>query len=104
MSFPLTAEVLAVHGITALLVCFVLTSLSMLVPSNGGIGPWQWAMIFGLGLYSSGIAGLTKEYMTSFANLALGVQTITSIILGILTFVWIALDKRSKKPSENEMD
>ncbi|MDE6393977.1 MAG: flippase-like domain-containing protein [Duncaniella sp.] len=104
MSFPLTAEVLHVHGITALLVCFVLTSLSMLVPSNGGIGPWQWAMIFGLGLYSTGITGLTKDYMTSFANLALGVQTITSIILGLYTFAWIALNKRSKKSSEYEMD
>lgn len=104
MSFSLTAQVLETYGITALLVCFVLTSLSMLVPSNGGIGPWQWAMIFGLGLYSSGIAGLTKEYMTSFANLALGVQTITSIILGLFTFAWIALDKRSKKPLRNEMD
>ena len=97
MSFPLTAEVITQHGFTALLVCFVLTSLSMLVPSNGGIGPWQWAMIFGLGLYSAGIPGLDKGYMTSFANLALSVQTISSIILGLFTFAWIALDKRSKK-------
>lgn len=97
MSFPLTSEVIAVHGLTSLLVCFVLTSLSMLVPSNGGIGPWQWAMIFGLGLYSAGIPGLDKGYMTSFANLALSVQTISSIILGLFTFTWIALDKRSKK-------
>jgi len=97
MSFPLLAEVLVRHGITALLVCFVLTSLSMLVPSNGGIGPWQWAMIFGLSLYNDGIAGLTKEYMASFANLALGVQAVTSIILGLFTFAWIALNKSTKK-------
>lgn len=77
--------------------CFVLTSLSMLVPSNGGIGPWQWAMIFALGLYSADIPGLDKSYMASFANLSLGVQTISSIILGLFTFAWIALDKRSKR-------
>ena len=97
MSFPLTSQVIALHGLTALLVCFVLTSLSMLVPSNGGIGPWQWAMIFALGLYSADIPGLDKSYMASFANLSLGVQTISSIILGLFTFAWIALDKRSKR-------
>ena len=69
MSFPLVAEVMVRHGLTAVLLCFVLTSLSMLVPSNGGIGPWQWAMIFGLSLYCDGIPGLTKDYMASFANL-----------------------------------
>lgn len=97
MSFPLVSEVLASYGVTALLLCFVLTSLSMLVPSNGGIGPWQWAMIFGLSLYSADIPGLTREYMATFANLALGVQTVTSIILGIFTFGWIALNKSSKQ-------
>ena len=40
MSFPLVAEVMVRHGLTAVLLGFVLTSLSMLVPSIGGIGPW----------------------------------------------------------------
>ena len=97
MSFPLVAEVMVRHGLTAVQLCFVLTSLSMLVPSNGGIGPWQWAMIFGLSLYCDGIPGLTKDYMASFANLALGVQAVTSIILGLFTFAWIALTKTPKK-------
>jgi len=97
MSFPLVAEVMVRHGLTAVLLCFVLTSLSMLVPSNGGLGPWQWAMIFGLSLYCYGIPGLTKDYMASFANLALGVQAVTSIILGLFTFAWIALTKNPKK-------
>lgn len=97
MSFPLVAEVMVRHGLTAVQLCFVLTSLSMLVPSNGGIGPWQWAMIFGLSLYCDGIPGLTKDYMASFANLALGVQAVTSIILGLFTFAWIALTKNPKK-------
>lgn len=94
-SFPLTAEVIRIHGLTALTVCFVLTSLSMLVPSNGGIGPWQWAMIFALGFYNADIPGLDRTYMTTFANLALGVQTLFSILLGLLTFVWIAFTRPS---------
>ena len=38
-----------------------------------------------------------QDYMASFANLALGVQAVTSIILGLFTFAWIALTKNPKK-------
>lgn len=98
-SFPLTAEVVSHHGILAVLVCFVLSSISMGVPSNGGIGPWQWAIIFGLSLYSSDIPGLTREYATSFANLVMGMQTLLLIILGIFTFTVISIRKK-RQPSK----
>ncbi len=93
-SFPITSRVLELHGMTALAVCFVLTSLAMGVPSNGGIGPWQWAMIFGLALYSADVPGLTREYALSFANLVIGVQTLMLIVQGLFTFGCIALEKR----------
>lgn len=98
-SFPLTAEVVSLHGILAVLVCFVLSSISMGVPSNGGIGPWQWAIIFGLSLYSSDIPGLTHEYATSFANLVMGMQTLLLIVLGIFTFTVISIRKK-RQPSK----
>ena len=98
-SFPLTAEVVSHHGILAVLVCFVLSSISMGVPSNGGIGPWQWAIIFGLSLYSSDIPGLTREYATSFANLVMGMQTLLLIVLGIFTFTVISIRKK-RQPSK----
>lgn len=91
-AFPLTAQVATEYGVTAVLVCFVLSSISMGVPSNGGIGPWQWAIVFGLSFYA--VPGLTKEYATTFANLVMGTQTLLLILLGIITFIWIALDKR----------
>lgn len=91
-SFPLTAEVVHTYGATAVLVCFMFSSLSMGVPSNGGIGPWQWAVIFGLSLYA--VPGLTKGYATSFANLVMGSQTLLLILLGIFTFICIAVQKR----------
>ena len=50
-AFPFTAQIVADHGIQAALVTWVLSSISMGVPSNGGIGPWQWATIFGLSIY-----------------------------------------------------
>lgn len=93
-SFPGTAEVVARHGVQAVAVCFVLTSLSMGVPSNGGIGPWQWAMIFGLMIYSTGIPEMTHQYANSFANLVMGSQTLLLIALGLFTFVCIGLEKK----------
>lgn len=103
-SFPLTAEVVDRYGITAVLVCFVLSSISMGVPSNGGIGPWQWAVIFGLSLYSAGIPGLTREYATSFANLVMGMQTLLLIVLGLFTFASISLSrKKTFNPRNNEI-
>lgn len=99
LSFPLTAEMIARHGIAALAVCFVFTSISMGVPSNGGIGPYQWAMIFGIALFSTDIPGLTREYALSFANMLVGVQTLVLIIQGLLTFACIALSKHHARHS-----
>lgn len=96
-SFPLTSELVSVHGLLSVAVCFVLSSLSMGVPSNGGIGPWQWAVIFGLALYSSDIPGLTHEYALAFANLVMGVQTLVLILQGLFTFGCIALTRRTDK-------
>lgn len=93
-AFPVTAAVVARYGIVAPFVCFVLSSISMGVPSNGGIGPWQWAVIFGLMMYSADITGLTEAYAGSFANLVMGSQTLLLIALGLFTFVTIAVMKR----------
>lgn len=90
-SFPFTANLLSDHGIMPALVGFVLSSIAMGVPSNGGIGPWQWAVIFALGIY-----GLDSERAAAFANLELGSTTLLVIALGLFTFITIALSKRVK--------
>ena len=91
LAFDFTADIVAGHGVIAVLVTFVLSSISMGVPSNGGIGPWQWAVIFALGIY-----GLDKAPATAFANLVMGVNTLLLISLGIFTFVCIAIDNRRR--------
>lgn len=96
-AFPATAEVVALYGIPAVMVCFVLSSISMGVPSNGGIGPWQWAIMFGLSMYTAGIPQLTQSYAASFANLVMGSQTLLLIALGLLTFASIAVQRRRAK-------
>lgn len=89
-AFKETTAVIENHGVVAVLVCFALSSIAMGVPSNGGIGPWQWSVIFGLSIYGMAIDGIS----VAFANLVLGSQTLLIILLGIYTFTAIALEKR----------
>lgn len=91
-AFPSTEGVIHAYGLTAVVVVFALSSMSMGVPSNGGIGPWQWAVIFALGIY-----GVSHANAAAFANVVLGSQTLMQICLGIFTFIMIALDKRRNK-------
>ncbi len=95
-AFPATAEVFSRYGIVAVLVTFALSSISMGVPSNGGIGPWQWAVIFALGIY-----GVDATAAGAFANVVLGSQTMLLIALGIFTFVCIAIDRRHSTVSKS---
>lgn len=88
-AFPFTADIAINDGAIAVLVCFVLSSIAMGIPSNGGIGPWQIAVIFGLGIY-----GLDRVNAGAFANLVLGSQTLLLILLGIYTFIAISFEKR----------
>lgn len=91
MAFPATRAVITDFGLGAVLVVFALSSLAMGVPSNGGIGPWQWAVIFGLGIY--GVDGATAG---AFANVVLGSQTLLQIALGIFTFAMVAAGRRRR--------
>lgn len=99
-AFPATAQVVQEYGAVAVLVCFVLSSIAMGVPSNGGLGPWQYAIVWGLGIYAATIPELSYTYRVSFANLVMGSQTLLLILLGIFTFVCIAAGKRraNKQP------
>lgn len=96
-AFDFTADIVFTHGITAVLLTFVLSSISMGVPSNGGIGPWQWAVIFALGIY-----GLEQARAGAFANLVLGCNTLLLIALGIFTFICVARQNHTSKISNNK--
>ena len=82
-------------GIVAILVLFVLSSIGMAVPSNGGLGAWQAAIIFGLTLYGVGTSISHPDPQASaFAWLVWGVQTCLLIVLGIYAFISMAIDRR----------
>lgn len=103
-AFPFTREIFSEYGMTAVLVCFTLSSIAMGVPSNGGIGPYQVALIFGLGLYMAPDAGqeAVKAFemdSKAFANVLLGSTTLMVIVLGLITFISIALTRRRRRRS-----
>lgn len=76
-------------GIVCALVAFVLSSISMGIPSNGGLGPWHLAIIFALGIY-----GVGYNQAAAFATIVWGSQTCLLVVLGIYAFISIALDKK----------
>lgn len=72
-------------GLTPCLVAFVLSSIGMAIPSNGGLGPWNIAVMFGLAVY-----GISDTEGTAFSMLQWSGQTVMLIILGIYTMAYIA--------------
>lgn len=100
-AFPFTRKMLDTHGIAVVLVCFVLTSISMGVPSNGGIGPYQATMLFGLRVFAPAAAFATDAASltfttegAAFGNLLIASTTALMAVLGLITFLLIALDRR----------
>lgn len=80
----------------AVLVLFVLSSIGMGVPTNGGLGAWHMAIIFGLSLYGVGTFSATHPdtQASAFAMLVWGIQTLLLIVLGIYAYAYIALGKK----------
>lgn len=91
-AFAPTRDYMAEHGPLIAMVSFVLASLSMGVPSNGGIGPYQIALGFGIQCFMAG--ELTNAQCYSFATLVLGAQMLVTIICGLISFTAIAIDNR----------
>lgn len=98
-AFPMTANLLYANGLILVLVCFVLISISMGIPSNGGIGPYQTALLFGLTLFMPHGAdrALFNTTGAALGNVVMASQTVALIVLGIMTFVLIAVDKHHRR-------
>lgn len=81
-------------GLVPCLVAFVLSSISMAIPSNGGLGPWNLAIMFGLAIY-----GVSDAEGTAFSMLQWSGQTVMLIILGIVTMIYISLSSKGNSAS-----
>lgn len=94
-AFPFTRELCSepglAFGLTPCLVAFVLSSIGMAVPSNGGLGPWNIAVMFGLAVY-----GISDAQGTAFSMLQWSGQTVMLILLGIYTMIYISVSGRKR--------
>ena len=78
-------------GLVPCLVAFILSSIGMAVPSNGGLGPWNLGIIFGLAVY-----GVSEDAATAFSMLQWSGQTVTLIILGIFTMIYVTVTRSGR--------
>jgi uncharacterized protein (TIRG00374 family) len=80
-------------GISAALFIFTLNSISMGIPSNGGLGPWQAATVFGLCAFM-----VTREDATVFATAVFGFQSVWVVACGLFGIAMLSLKNRKKQP------
>ena len=85
-------------GLEPCLVAWILSSIGMAVPSNGGLGPWNLGIIFGLAMY-----GVGTTDTTAFSMLVWSAQTVMLIILGIFTMAYIASGRNKKRHDASEI-
>ena len=76
-------------GVTAGLIAFALSSLSMGIPTNGGLGPWQVAVIAALSLYQ-----VDQVSAVAFATGVFFLQSFWVIICGLFGIGALALKKK----------
>lgn len=98
-AFPFTRDLCAESGLgfglTPCLVAFVLSSIGMAVPSNGGLGPWNIAVMFGLAIY-----GISEQNGIAFSMLVWSAQTVMLMILGIFTMIYLPAESRRLKNAD----
>ncbi len=94
-AFPFTRELVThpgyAFGLLPGLVAFVFGSFSMAIPSNGGLGPWNIAVMYALMLY-----GVSHTDAAAFSIVAWSTQTFMTILLGIYSMFYIAITKRKE--------
>lgn len=77
-------------GILAALTLFVMGSISVALPVQGGIGPWHFAIISILVIY-----GVGENEAGAFALVVHGAQMLLIILLGIYTLISIYTENKT---------
>lgn len=92
-AFPFTRTLLENDmGLVAGLVVFVFGSCSMIVPSNGGLGPWNIAVMFALGLF-----GISQSDGAAYSLVCWSFQAVVLIASGIFSAFYIMFSRRRHK-------
>lgn len=92
-AFPFTRDILITpalaYGLLPGLVVFVFGSCSMGIPSNGGLGPWNVAVMFALSLY-----GISDTDGAAFSLIFWSFQAMIIIAAGIFSAFYIISSRR----------
>lgn len=92
-AFPFTRELIHQPGMAAGiipgLVVFVFGSCSMIVPSNGGLGPWNVAVMFALTIF-----GVSEVDGTAYSIVCWSFQSAMLIALGVFSAFYIMINHR----------
>ena len=82
-------------GLTDALFVLVLSSLSFVIPVQGGIGAYHWIVSLGLTVF-----GLTREDGMVYATLSHSVTSIVLILLGTVSMIYVFYSNRFRKKAE----
>lgn len=100
-AFPFTRELISdpgsAWGLVPGLVVFVFGSFSMAVPSNGGLGPWNLAVMFALSLF-----GISDTQGTAFSLVMWSFQAIMLVALGIFSATYILIERKKAEKEEKK--
>ncbi|MDE6127153.1 MAG: flippase-like domain-containing protein [Muribaculaceae bacterium] len=97
-AFPFTRTLLAPeygYGLVPGLVVFVFGSCSMGVPSNGGLGPWNVAVMFALSLY-----GVSDTDGAAYSLVCWSFQAMILVASGLFSVFYIIYDRRRRRVAE----
>ena len=87
---PLFTDPGMFYGLVPGLIVFVFGSCSIAVPSTGGLGPWNLAVMFALSLY-----GISTTDAAAYSFVVWGFQTGIQIVLGIICALYVMGTKSS---------
>ncbi len=97
-AFPFTEKLITApgmcHGLLPGLVMFVFGSCSMGVPSNGGLGPWNIAVMFALSLY-----GLSDADGAAFSLVVWTFQNIAQVAAGLFAAAYTGIHRHPAAPA-----
>lgn len=86
------------YGLIPGLVVFVFSSVSMAIPSNGGLGPWNVAVMFGLSLF-----GISNAEGTAFSLVFWTFESVMQVALGLFSLGYIMITAKKKRGAEENV-
>lgn len=91
-AFPFTRQLVSTPGLAwgliPGLVVFVFGSCSIAIPSSGGLGPWNLAVMFALQLY-----GVSQSDAAAYALVVWAWESGTLILLGVFSAIYVSLQR-----------